>query len=66
MNGQKLPDGFQRAEFLMEHGFVDRIVTRDQLKNTLGSLLKLHRRDESQVVGTALHTVATENRSNNP
>jgi acetyl-CoA carboxylase carboxyl transferase beta subunit len=40
--GQKLPEGFQRAEFLLEHGFVDRIVTRDRLKDTLGSLLKLH------------------------
>ncbi len=40
--GQKLPEGFQRAEFLLEHGFVDRIVTREQLKHTLGSLLKLH------------------------
>lgn len=40
--GQKLPEGFQRAEFLLEHGFVDRIVPRDQLKQTLGSLIKLH------------------------
>ncbi len=40
--GQKLPEGFQRAEFLMEHGFVDQIVTRDQMKQTLGSILKLH------------------------
>lgn len=40
--GQKLPEGFQRAEFLLEHGFVDQIVTRDQLRHTLGTLLKLH------------------------
>lgn len=40
--GQKLPEGFQRAEFLLEHGFVDQIVPRDQLKQTLGTLLKLH------------------------
>ncbi|MDF2941604.1 MAG: hypothetical protein K0S01_462 [Herbinix sp.] len=40
--GQKLPDGFQRAEFLLEHGFVDQIVPRDQLKHTLGSMIKLH------------------------
>ncbi|MDF2845728.1 MAG: hypothetical protein K0R00_4154 [Herbinix sp.] len=40
--GQKLPEGFQRAEFLLEHGFVDQIVPRDQLKNTLGTILKLH------------------------
>jgi acetyl-CoA carboxylase carboxyl transferase beta subunit len=43
--GQKLPDGFQRAEFLLEHGFVDQIVTRDQLKSTLGTILKLHSLD---------------------
>lgn len=40
--GQKLPEGFQRAEFLLEHGFVDQIVPRDQLKETLGALIKLH------------------------
>jgi acetyl-CoA carboxylase carboxyl transferase beta subunit len=40
--GQKLPEGFQRAEFLLEHGFVDQIVPRDQLKHTLGTILKLH------------------------
>ncbi len=40
--GQKLPEGFQRAEFLLEHGFVDQIVTRDRLKSTLGTILKLH------------------------
>jgi acetyl-CoA carboxylase carboxyl transferase beta subunit len=43
--GQKLPEGFQRAEFLLEHGFVDQIVTRDQLKATLGTILKLHSLD---------------------
>lgn len=40
--GQKLPEGFQRAEFLLEHGFVDRIVLREELKETLGTLIKLH------------------------
>jgi acetyl-CoA carboxylase carboxyl transferase beta subunit len=40
--GQKLPEGFQRAEFLLEHGFVDQIVARDQLKQTLGTIIKLH------------------------
>lgn len=40
--GQKLPAGFQRAEFLLEHGFVDQIVPRDQLRHTLGTILKLH------------------------
>jgi acetyl-CoA carboxylase carboxyl transferase beta subunit len=40
--GQKLPEGFQRSEFLLEHGFVDTIVPRDQLKQTLATLLRLH------------------------
>jgi acetyl-CoA carboxylase carboxyl transferase beta subunit len=40
--GQKLPEGFQRSEFLLEHGFVDRIVPREQLKETLATILKLH------------------------
>ncbi len=40
--GQKLPDGFQRAEFLLEHGFVDAIVPREKLKNTLADILTLH------------------------
>lgn len=39
---QKLPKGFQRAEFLLEHGFVDEIVERENLKKTLTKLLKLH------------------------
>lgn len=41
--GQKLPKGFQRAEFLLEHGFVDQIVERDDLKKTLYQILKSHR-----------------------
>ncbi len=40
--GQKLPEGFQRAEFLLEHGFIDRIVERKMLKKELALLLKLH------------------------
>ena len=40
--GQKLPEGFQRAEFLLEHGFVDNIVERPQLKATLHQLLQMH------------------------
>ena len=38
--GQKLPDGFQRAEFLLEHGFVDKIVRRDRLRKTLSFLIE--------------------------
>ena len=39
---QKLPEGFQRAEFLLEHGFVDRIVERKDMKEELYKILKLH------------------------
>ncbi len=39
---QKLPEGFQRAEFLLEHGFIDKIVERKDLKNTIGTLLAIH------------------------
>ena len=40
--GQKLPEGFQRAEFLLEHGFLDAIVERQQMKETLSKILALH------------------------
>lgn len=39
---QKLPEGFQRAEFLLEHGFVDRTVERKNMKNELYKILKIH------------------------
>lgn len=39
---QKLPKGFQRAEFLVEHGFVDDIVRRENLKETLSKILEIH------------------------
>lgn len=38
--GQKLPEGFQSAEFLLKHGFVDRIVRRDQMRQVLAVLLR--------------------------
>ena len=40
---QKLPNGFQSAEFLLEHGFVDKIVNRKYMKNTLTQILELHK-----------------------
>lgn len=40
--GQKLPEGFQRAEFLLEHGFLDAIVERPQMKAVLSKILALH------------------------
>jgi len=38
--GEDLPEGFQRAEFLLEHGLIDMVVKRDELKNTISDLLK--------------------------
>lgn len=40
--GERLPEGFQRAEFQLAHGFVDRIVERKDLKITLYQILKCH------------------------
>ena len=40
--GEKLPEGFQRAEFQLEHGFVDRVVERKDLKPTLVNILEIH------------------------
>ncbi len=40
--GEKLPDDFQSAEFLLAHGFCDKIVPRNQMRHTLETLLKLH------------------------
>lgn len=40
--GQKLPKGFQRSEFLLEHGFVDRIVEREEMKDVLTHILSAH------------------------
>ncbi|MDD6306773.1 MAG: acetyl-CoA carboxylase carboxyltransferase subunit alpha [Clostridiales bacterium] len=44
--GEKLPEGFQRAEFQLEHGFVDAVVERKDLKMTLFQILKLHHKTE--------------------
>lgn len=40
--GEKLPKGFQRAEYLLDHGFVDQVVPRGEMKKTLTQLLRLH------------------------
>jgi acetyl-CoA carboxylase carboxyl transferase subunit beta len=39
---QELPEGFQTAEFLLEHGFVDKIVNRNDMKDILSKLLRLN------------------------
>lgn len=53
--GQKLPEGFQRAEFQLEHGFVDAIVERKDLKLTLYKILKLHERKKGYANFDPLH-----------
>ena len=44
----ELPSNFQTAEFLLEHGFIDNIVTRDKLKETLYLLLRMHKAPEGK------------------
>ena len=40
---QKLPEGFQSSEFLLEHGFIDKIVERKDMKHTLAELIRSHK-----------------------
>ena len=40
--GEELPEGFQTAEFLLEHGFIDKIVDRKNMKDVLSKLLEYH------------------------
>ncbi len=47
--GEKLPQGFQRAEFLMEHGFIDIIEERPRMKYTLGKLLCIHAKKDAKI-----------------
>jgi hypothetical protein len=42
--GQKLPEGFQRAEFQLEHGFVDLLISRKEASKTIANLIALHTR----------------------
>lgn len=41
--GEELPEGFQTAEFLLEHGFIDKIVERKDLKDTLYKLIMFNK-----------------------
>lgn len=42
--GQSLPEGFQKSEFLQEHGYVDKIVPRTEMKKVLTQILSLHKK----------------------
>ena len=46
--GQKLPEGFQRSEFLLEHGMIDMIVDRKNMKQTLYQILRMHQKAGGQ------------------
>ena len=59
--GQKLPEGFQRAEFLVEKGMIDGVVERQELKETVWKLLKIHQ-DSMQYI----HYGKTQNVENFP
>lgn len=50
--GQKLPKGFQRSEFLLEHGFIDQIVERPKMRETLGRILKFHGKVQTDIEDT--------------
>jgi acetyl-CoA carboxylase carboxyl transferase subunit beta len=41
---QKLPDNFQTSEYLLEHGFIDKIVHRRDMKDVLGKILSFYNR----------------------
>ena len=41
--GKELPDNFQTSEFLLEHGFIDKIVEREKLKDSLYTLISYHK-----------------------
>ena len=59
--GQKLPEGFQRAEFLVEKGMIDGVVERQELKETVWKLLMIHQ-DSMQYI----HYGKTQNVENLP
>ncbi len=43
--GKELPEEFQTSEFLLEHGFIDKIVERKDMKNTIYNIIKLHKKE---------------------
>lgn len=50
--GQKLPKGFQRSEFLLERGFIDQIVERPKMRETLGRILEFHGKVQTDIEDT--------------
>lgn len=64
--GSKLPKGFQRSEFLLEHGFIDAIVNREDIKEALKQILDLHRlKKDVEPVKKETDNMATETNIDN-
>ncbi len=61
--GEKLPKGFQRSEFLLEHGFIDRIVERKETRTVLGNILQMHHTAQNPVIQKPVQTVEKERQS---
>ncbi|WP_315117124.1 acetyl-CoA carboxylase carboxyltransferase subunit alpha [uncultured Clostridium sp.] len=51
---EKLPEEFQTAEFLLKNGFIDKIVERENLKDTLYSILRMHSKEKSDNLYTKM------------
>ena len=61
--GEKLPKGFQRSEFLLEHGFIDRIVERKETRTVLGNILQMHHTAQNPVIQKPVQTLEKEQQS---
>ena len=61
--GEKLPKGFQRSEFLLEHGFIDRIVERKEMRTVLGNILQMHQNFKGSVTQSPIQAVEKERQS---
>lgn len=61
--GERLPKGFQRSEFLLEHGFIDRIVERKETRTVLGNILQMHHTAQNPVIQKPVQTVEKERQS---
>ncbi len=61
--GEKLPKGFQRSEFLLEHGFIDRIVERKEMRTVLANILQMHHTAQNPVIQKPVQTVEKERQS---
>ena len=58
--GEKLPDGFQRAEFLLEKGMIDAIIERKSMREELGKLLRLHNQKAAETFASKASMFQTD------